>query len=333
MTLLSHASLRRVTRRNPCPICEKTDWCGLAGDETIAICMRIADGAVKETRNGGYLHILQEREFKPERVRAIQPKHSPCMASIDRRNAVYQAWLESLPLSSAHADNLGERGLSDIAIARGLYATIPQTSAAIYKSCAALVERFGPLQGVPGFYPDHEGKWRIPPYASGFLIPVRDAQGRIQSCQIRFDSNKGGARHIWLSSNPEKHSGGTSAQAAIHIARPWRIVATGESLITEGPLKADIISERLDVGVIALPGVSSFQSDFGQRLEALFPARRSVAIAFDSDWHHKPEVERAMLRLARVLNDAGFVWDVWDWSDAKGLDDLLAQEGGVYAAS
>lgn len=328
---MNSSTFTRVTRSTPCPICEAKGWCGIAEDQTAAICMRIADGAVKETRNGGYLHILQEREFKPQRTRPVSSKLISTLAHIERRHAVYEEWLGSLSLSRTHANDLERRGLSDEAIARNLYATIPQSLSAIIRNCAALVAQCGPLNGVPGFYPDYEKEWRIPPYSPGIFIPSRDVQGRIQACQVRFDGDRRATRYIWFSSNPEKCAGGTSAPAAIHFARPWRVVSTSEAIITEGPLKADIISERLDACVIALPGVSSFQSDLGVRLKALLPSLQSVAIAFDADWHTKHEVEGAMLRLARVLDDAGLDWDVWDWANAKGLDDFLTQEGGVYA--
>lgn len=329
---MSQSTFLRVNRRTPCVICGATRWCGISDDGSAAICMHVAKGAIKETRNGGYLHILQDREFTPQQRVSFQDKPISSIAPIDRRNAIYQALLSLLPLSRSHANELERRGRSDEAIAHGMYATLPQTSSAIYKTCAALVEQFGPLSGIPGLYPDHEGQWRMPPCNPGFLIPARDARGRIQACQIRFDNVRSGARYIWFSSNPDKYKGGTSAPAAIHFARPWRITATCEAIITEGPLKADIISEIIDLGVIALPSVSSFQSDLGEHLKALFPTLRSVAIAFDSDWHTKAEVERAMLRLARIIQHASFDWDVWDWSGAKGLDDLLMMQGGIHAA-
>src|SRR5262249_59337763 len=50
--------LVRVKRGRPCPICDKTDWCSVSEDGTKAICMRVP--SERETRNGGYLHILEE---------------------------------------------------------------------------------------------------------------------------------------------------------------------------------------------------------------------------------------------------------------------------------
>ncbi len=57
---LPNHSWVRVTRQSPCPICNKPDWCSISSDGAIVVCMRVSDGAVKETRNGGFLHRLSE---------------------------------------------------------------------------------------------------------------------------------------------------------------------------------------------------------------------------------------------------------------------------------
>lgn len=56
-----HARLMRVTRERRCPICGRPDWCGIATDGSLAICMRVADGAIRPARNGGYVHRLADR--------------------------------------------------------------------------------------------------------------------------------------------------------------------------------------------------------------------------------------------------------------------------------
>ena len=52
--------MRRVNKRNPCPICGRPDWCGISPDGSKCICMRVSDGSVKQTENGGFLHILHD---------------------------------------------------------------------------------------------------------------------------------------------------------------------------------------------------------------------------------------------------------------------------------
>lgn len=55
----------RVSKRNPCPICGRFRWCGVSPDGSVCVCMRVSDGAVKQTKNGGWLHRLRERDYVP----------------------------------------------------------------------------------------------------------------------------------------------------------------------------------------------------------------------------------------------------------------------------
>lgn len=51
----------RVSKKTPCPVCGKPDWCLVAEDGSAAICARIKDGSVKNCGDAGYLHILVDR--------------------------------------------------------------------------------------------------------------------------------------------------------------------------------------------------------------------------------------------------------------------------------
>jgi hypothetical protein len=51
----------RVSRRKPCPVCGRPDWCLVAEDGSAAICARIVEGSVKKCGEAGYLHILIDR--------------------------------------------------------------------------------------------------------------------------------------------------------------------------------------------------------------------------------------------------------------------------------
>lgn len=67
----------RVSRERPCPVCDHADWCGVSADGSVCICMRIAEGAVQQTCNGGWLHRLKKTGHSPgdRRIRkvGIQP--------------------------------------------------------------------------------------------------------------------------------------------------------------------------------------------------------------------------------------------------------------------
>jgi hypothetical protein len=58
---MASEKMRRVSKRNPCPICGKPDWCLLAQDMSAAICARVEENSVKKCGAAGYLHILRNR--------------------------------------------------------------------------------------------------------------------------------------------------------------------------------------------------------------------------------------------------------------------------------
>lgn len=57
----------RVSRRNPCPICGKPDWCLIARDGSDCICARIE--SQKRAGDAGWLHVLGEqvKVYRPTR--------------------------------------------------------------------------------------------------------------------------------------------------------------------------------------------------------------------------------------------------------------------------
>lgn len=73
----------RVSRRRPCPICGKTDWCLVTkvNPATSAICARISEGSCKRIQNRrcdiiGYLHdfIGGPSTFRPRRTKTMRAK-------------------------------------------------------------------------------------------------------------------------------------------------------------------------------------------------------------------------------------------------------------------
>lgn len=63
----------RCDRDEPCPICGHMDWCVLAPDRTWACCMREPKGALKEVKNGGFMHRLAADLPRP----ALRPRRKP----------------------------------------------------------------------------------------------------------------------------------------------------------------------------------------------------------------------------------------------------------------
>ena len=67
------SGIRRVSKDHPCPVCGRGDWCGLIGQDQAApdgaVCMRVE--SARQTKNGGWLHWLRDRDRTDRRPRPI----------------------------------------------------------------------------------------------------------------------------------------------------------------------------------------------------------------------------------------------------------------------
>ncbi len=80
----------RVTVDAPCYVCFESDGCGRSADFRLAFCSRVSEGAARQTRLGGYIHVLhQERGRLPSRVEL--PPSPPDVAQLVDR-AVGATW-------------------------------------------------------------------------------------------------------------------------------------------------------------------------------------------------------------------------------------------------
>jgi hypothetical protein len=332
MNLLQHRPLdwrplyRLKVRR--CPVCGHADNCSGARDESGEIafiyCRRPSlnrTGLIgKPGRDGGATYILNRRDFTsiPSAPRlAVPPKPEPSRADADHAHAVYSALLDALTLRDGHRAKMAGRGLSDEEIDRLRLRSAPRP-----EECGRIGAALAPrgLEGVAGFYRSR-GQWFLRDLGAGVLIPVKDSRERVRGLLLRRD--EGELRYVWLSTPPDKFKGGASTGAPAHFARCNRIRETGQALITEGALKASIISFFLDAGVIGIAGTSSFTEDFGVKLREELPELRQVTLTYDADWQIKPEVRKALYRLQRSVSRAGLRWKVRLWPYEKGYDDYL----------
>ena len=143
--------------------------------------------------------------------------------------------LSSLTLSQKHLEDLKGRGLTERQIEEQRYRSTPLFG--FRKLAEKLLAEGCTLQGVPGFYQDKTGNWTInfSGNNSGFLIPVRSIDGKIQGMQIRVDKVVDKRKYIWFSSANRKM--GTSSGSPIHmIGDP----DSEEVYVTEGPLKGTV---------------------------------------------------------------------------------------------
>ena len=74
---------QRVTRRDPCPICGKPDWCLVARDRRYAICMRV-EPATRDASLRVLVDALEEAGCDNEEalghLRSPAPHVSACFA-------------------------------------------------------------------------------------------------------------------------------------------------------------------------------------------------------------------------------------------------------------
>lgn len=238
---------------------------------------------------------------------------------IEYLDKVYNRLLSLLKLNKNDYNNLIKRGLNREKIINNNYKSMPSTYCESKKIAQMIMKEFD-LRGVPGFFLNNKNEWTMIS-KDGFLIPVRDLDGRIVSLQIRLSKKEGKLRYKYLSSAKCKE--GSKAIASVHLVGE----ANDKIYITEGPLKADIANYYSEDTFIALPGVNVVQD---LAIEYLVKLKCKVAvIAFDMDTYNVIEVKRALISLVRKLKENNICVVQKTWFDIyhndkeiKGIDDF-----------
>ena len=95
-------------------------------------------------------------------------------------------------------------------------------------------------------------------------------------------------------------------------------------VLTEGPMKADVINALTGLTVLAVPGVNTLT-----QLESTLTELRSdglveIKTAFDMDFTSNHHVQHGYNNLLQLLGDMGFRYGTYLWDPAyKGLDDYI----------
>lgn len=264
---------------------------------------------------------LAERLGAPEIIshpkkKVIPNQKEECpLADIESRDKAYLALLSKLSLAADHRENLRGRGLTETQIERLGYRTTPVVGmSAIAKQLQS--EKLK-LAGVPGFYRDKNGEWTFIHEKRGILIPVRNRSGKIQGMQIRRD-NASRRKFRWVSSTEMED--GCRAEGWTHLAGDVKPTI----LLTEGPMKADVIHALTGLTVLAVPGVNSLT----QLQMALEDLRKEglveIKTAFDMDFATNHHVQNGYNSLLQLLGDMGFTFGTYLWDPRyKGLDDYI----------
>ena len=312
----------------PCPCCDdkpKSRHLNINLRKDVFRCPRCGFSGGVFDLYAYYARIPREQVLSALRDRLSVPAvrhtfhHSPLveenpLTDVDARHATYTALLSRLALASDHRENLLHRGLSQEDISRLGYKTTPLVG------CGSLAKRLLEegryLAGVPGFFKE-DGHWSVKFPGRGILIPVRDVKGRIQGMQVRLDSAKK-RKFRWVSSAglPE----GCGAKTWVHLAGDPRPLV----LLTEGPMKADVIHALTGQTVLAVPGVNSL-AQLGPVLEQLQDqGLEHIMTAFDMDYLTKPHVGEGQRNLAALLEQRGIPYGTYLWDPRyKGLDDYI----------
>lgn len=256
--------------------------------------------------------------------------------------------LPYLALTKAHGRNLLERGLDRKAILEHGYASlvsaetllhsVPDAEEAVswyeqnnigaYTRQNKLLRRYKkaeiiagliiarditnqciPLDKVPGFF-KLKGRWCFR-YDQGMLIPTRDAKDNIICLQVRRDvRTKEGLRYMTVSSKglPE---GVTCNIARTHFARRGDINSSTTVIVTEGPLKADVICHLLSVHytgnlvVVALQGINNTRDlpSIAKNLHRL--GIKKVFSALDMDKTANLHVAQAGRTIRKIFRSEG----------------------------
>ncbi len=237
------------------------------------------------------------------------------IADINIRHTVYNAFLSKLSLAEDHRRNLLNRGLNNDDIERLGYKTTPVLG---MTAIAKQMETDGyQLSGVPGFYRGDDGRWTFVNEQRGILVPVRDTEYRIQGLQIRRD-NVTKRKFRWVSSAERKD--GCHAESWTHIAGEVK----PEMLLTEGPMKSDIINALTGLSVISVPGVNAL-TQLRLTLEYLKnKGLTEIKTAFDMDFMINWHVQNGYNSLLFLLDEMGFRFSTYLWNPKyKGLDDYI----------
>ncbi len=262
---------------------------------------------------------------KREVGKKVKPqKPESKIADIEMRDVFYKKMIEVFPLYKKHKSELtSARGFKESDLEKYGYVSYPTSNLDIF---AAKFRQAGLIfEGIPGTYKSKKGFWSfIRQENEGFLIPMRNEDHKIVGMQLRQDNVKD-AKYIHLSSS--NWYMGTKAVQNYHIAIGSDMSIFNEKclILTEGPLKADIVNYHTGLPVLAIPGVNA-QECLNPLLEKLKNQNPNIRIliAFDMDSSKNIFVFNAkktlMQRLDRYnLKFRDLVWD----SAYKGIDDYV----------
>jgi len=311
-------TLRRVTKREPCPICDHTHYCEIRDDGAVH-CMRV-ESEIPSNRGAGWWHRFPNEHSNahtPVRtVHTTATKSVAPMASADERHRVYSDLLGACQISAVHEAWLIGQGIPSDQL--DSYGTLNGSRGNVAKY---LQQRYSNdlLMRIPGLFAHDDGTIGIAS-ADGLLLAVRDTTGRIVRLQSRCETSDGKV-YRWLSSS--SHGGPTSGALPHYAAAPDRRWLW----ITEGVKKSVIAAARTGQHAMGLPGHAAITAGLAMLDQLIADGLPGVIIALDED---ADPATAALVDTSRhawiaACLERGLAVRVarWDNADGKGIDDLL----------
>lgn len=376
-------TIRNVSKSEPCPICGKTDWCTILkpdqesypGQE-LYICRRIQQDTVsnngfaysfiKELSDGSSLYTIKTEKAKRYRnhSRHNERKHIkeedlyPETLKNESLDRIYHSFLHLLPLSAKHYRKLKSDGWSDSLIKRSLIRSINfkrsydeskkyyTDSFERFRITSTLVNEYGPLDGVPGFYLNDANKWTFVG-RQGMLIPIYDLHGNLYRLRLRLDkpevdeNGKEKNKYKNFSSFHSEDDGfgvlkntynhGCRAGSCIGLYYNPNLDSSDMCYITEGEKKAILTNDYLRYPVISLPGTGTYNKlyDLYDGINAINFLKSigcdTTVVAYDADKIYNQQVLRYEQKLVQLLLGEGFSVYIASWNAGfgKGIDDIL----------
>ncbi len=339
---------QRVSRRTPCRVCGKPDWCSTTRDHNIAFCARTATNADRVSSKGwGIFYCDSRRTYRAGSnlpTKKLSCSKFSSVASVETRHRIYQRLINVSPLPENINILYSNEWLTNQGQEFGRFGLLPKS--VIERHCLfrllieSLVKEKGTIttfKGVPGFWQGLNGRLRL---GSDFdydadllLIPFLDSNGLIQACQLKAigKAKNTPGKYQWLSSIGKRE--GCSSGTPLHHEGSvgFRAKTTKTVLVTEGVLKAAAAQHFLpDRYVVANSGVATSHQ------EIVKVARQKILeIAFDADCFTNPHVARALASLIALRKreqqflscDKPIKILAWD-KRFKGIDDALI--AGAY---
>ena len=318
-------TFRKVSKKEPCPICAHPDWCGIAEDGSVH-CMR-KESPVPAKSGDGWWHNLPKEQINLAELStayltiqsafAAAEAPAPEAASAEDCDSVYRTLLGVSSLTTEHTEYLAREGIPQ---ARWwLYGSLGRNRDRIARELRRL---YSPelLRRVPGIYLRADNQLAIGA-ADGLLLGVANANGRIVGMSCRSLLDDGARIYRWLSSAAH---GGPGSGSPAHVARGE---LSTQVYITEGQKKAEYVAAATGHYAIGMAGHTSQQAALAQLDLLIERGTLCVIVALDEDSNPQTavNVDRSRTSILAALHTRGLAVRLarWDSSVAKGIDDLL----------